>query len=90
MNIDPRIMIGAAAAALVVAGCTPTDITFGNSVRQTMAAQVVDPDPQYEGPGHTTDAAKTAAAVDRYHADTVKKPDTISTTEGQSGSGGPR
>lgn len=90
MNIDPRIMIGAAAAALTVAGCTPTDITLGNSVRQTMAAQVVDPDPQYEGAGPSTDAAKAAAAVKRYRTDTVKKPDTISTTKSQSGSGGPR
>ncbi|MGN7932788.1 hypothetical protein [Sphingopyxis sp. 22461] len=90
MNIDPRIMVGAAVAAVAVSGCTPTDISFGNSVRQTMAAQVVDPDPQYDGPDHTTDAAKTAAAVNRYRTDAVKQPETISTTKSQSGSGGPR
>lgn len=90
MNIDPRMTIGAAVAALAIAGCTPTDVTIGNSVRQTMAAQIVDPDPQYDQPVHTTDAAKTAAAVDRYRTDRVKQPDTISTTEGPSGSGGPR
>jgi len=88
MNIDPRITIAAAAAALIVAGCTPTDITFGNAVRQTMAAQVVDPDPQYDAAGHATDAAKTGAAVKRYRTDAVKQPETISTTAKQGGSGG--
>lgn len=90
MNIDPRITIGVAAAALTVAGCTPTDISFGNAVRQTMAAQVVDPDPQYDGSGHTTDAAKTGAAVKRYRSDAVKQPETISTTTKQGGSGTPK
>jgi len=50
------------------------------------AAQVVDPEPQYDNPVPTTDAAKSAAAVERYRTDRVKKPDTISTTDGQSGS----
>ena len=84
MNIERRF--GAAAAlALVTAGCTPTDATFGNSVRQTMAAQVVDPDPQYENAIPTTDAAKTAPAVKRYRSDTVKQPDSIRTTDGEAG-----
>ncbi|MEI4507298.1 hypothetical protein WBQ88_17365 [Sphingopyxis sp. CCNWLW253] len=84
MTIDPRH--GAAAAlALIVAGCAPTDATFGNAVRQTMAAQVVNPDPQYEDPILTTEAAKAAKAVDRYRTDKVKRPDTIRTTDTQVG-----
>ena len=85
MSFDPRL--GAILAlAVTAAACTPTDVTFGNAVRPTMAAQVVDPDPQYEDPVPTTDAAKTAAAVERYRTDRVKKPESIRTTDGQSGS----
>ena len=85
MNFDRRIMIAAAMAALA-GGCTPTDVTLGNAVRQTMAAQVVDPDPQYDEAGHPTDAAKSAAAVKRYRTDTVKQPDSIRTTDSETGS----
>lgn len=88
MNIDARIVAMTAAAALA-AGCTPTDATLGNAVRSTMAAQVVNPEPVYDDPIPTTDAAKAAAAVDRYRSDQVKQPDTIRTTAGES-SGTPR
>lgn len=84
MSIDRRIIL-AATLAVLAAGCTPTDVTFGNSVRQTMAAQVVDPDPQYEDSVPTTDAAKTAAAIKRYRTDAVKQPDSIRTTDTESG-----
>lgn len=85
MSFDTRL--GAILAlAVTAAACTPTDVTFGNAVRTTMAAQVVDPDPRYEDPVPATDAAKSAAAVERYRTDRVKKPDSIRTTDGQSGS----
>ena len=85
MSFDTRL--GAILAlAVTAAACTPTDVTFGNAVRTTMAAQVVDPDPQYAEPVPATDAAKSAAAVERYRNDRVKQPDTISTTHGQRGS----
>lgn len=82
MNFDRRMVV-VATLALTAAGCTPTDATFGNAVRQTMAAQVVDPDPQYDDAIPTTEAAKTAAAVKRYRSDTVKQPDSIRTTDGE-------
>ncbi len=84
MNIDRRFA-AAAMAALIAAGCSPTDATFGNAVRHTMAAQVVDPDPQYENPVPTTEGAKGAAAVERYRTDKVKQPDTIRTTDTEAG-----
>lgn len=84
MIIERRIAV-AATLALLASACTPTDITFGNAVRSTMAAQVVDPDPEYDGT-QTTDGAKGAAAVKRYHTDAVKQPDTIRTTDTQTGS----
>lgn len=80
MNIDRRIIAAAALAALA-GGCTPTDISFGNAVRTTMAAQVVNPDPEYDDPVPTTDAAKGAAAVKRYRTDAVKQPDATRTTD---------
>lgn len=86
MNIERLFAAGLAAS--LIAGCTPTDVTLGNAVRTTMAAQVVDPDPQYEDAIPTTDAAKAASAVDRYRTDKVKKPVNIRTTSGQSGSSG--
>ncbi len=84
MNTDYIVL--AIAAAVLLAGCTPTDATFGNAVRQTMAAQVVNPDPQYDNPVPTTEAAKAGAAVDRYRTDKVKQPDTIRTTDTKTGS----
>ncbi|MHA6317990.1 hypothetical protein ACXYN8_10045 [Altererythrobacter sp. CAU 1778] len=54
---------------------------FGEANRQTYAAMVVDPDPQYDEP-LATSADKAAQAVDRYNTDTVKEPDTIRSTEG--------
>lgn len=83
MNTDYIVL--AIIAAVLLAGCTPTDATFGNAVRQTMAAQVVNPDPQYDSPVPTTEAAKAGAAVDRYRTDKVKQPDTIRTTDTKTG-----
>ncbi|SNT12745.1 hypothetical protein [Sphingopyxis indica] len=85
-----RRPLAAGAALSLIAGCTPTDVTLGNAVRTTMAAQVVDPDPQYDDPIPTTDGAKAGAAVERYRTDRVKKPVGIRTTSGQSGSGSPK
>lgn len=59
--------------------------TFGEANRQTMMAQVVDPDPQYAKPLETS-AQNAAQAVDRYRKDAVKKPARVSSTAG-SGSG---
>lgn len=84
MNIEQLLL--AFGLGVLLTGCTPTDATFGNAVRQTMAAQVVNPDPQYENPIPTTEAAKAGAAVDRYRTDKVKKPDTIRTTDTETGS----
>lgn len=83
MNIDR--FVPAVAAAALLAGCTPTDATFGNAVRQTMAAQVVNPDPEYDTAIPSTEAVKAGAAVDRYRNDKVKQPDTIRTTDTKTG-----
>ena len=54
--------------------------TFGDANRQTMMAQVIDPDPQYDGP-MATSAEHAAQAVDRYKRDQVKQPDKVRSTE---------
>jgi hypothetical protein len=61
--------------------------TFGEANRQTMMAQVVDPDPQYDEP-LATSAEHAAKAVDRYRKDAVKKPERVRSTQGSSGGGG--
>lgn len=61
--------------------------TFGEANRQTMMAQVVDPDPQYDTLVPETSAAHAAQAADRYARDAVKKPDRVSSTTSPSGSG---
>ena len=59
----------------------PGDAAFGEANRQTMMAQVVNPDPVYEDE-MTTSGEHAAQAVERYRTDTVKQPEGISTTEG--------
>ena len=59
---------------------------FGEANRQTYAAMVIDPDPQYAEP-LATSAEHAADAIERYRDDAVKQPERTSSTEG-SGSGG--
>jgi len=95
MNCD-RARLGAGGLALLLlAGCSsipsiyeePGDATFGEANRQTMMAQVINPDPVYAEP-MTTSGEHAADAVERYRTDAVKEPETISTTSGVGGSGG--
>lgn len=62
--------------------------TFGEANRQTFAAQVVDPDPQYEYLDPATSGQHAAQAIERYRKDAVKQPDKVRSTAGSSGSGG--
>jgi len=79
----------ALASLSLLAGCAsypglleaPGDASFGEANRQTMMAQVIDPDPVYDEPLRGN-GAQSAAAIERYRTDNVKQPDTISTTEG--------
>ena len=94
MNTE-RFRAGLLAAPLLLAGCAsvpsvfeePGDAAFGEANRQTMMAQVIDPDPVHEGP-MVTSGEHAAQAIDRYRNDAVKEPDSIRTTSGVSGGGG--
>ena len=61
--------------------------TFGEANRQTMMAQVVDPDPVYDTVNLETSGEHAAQAVDRYRQDKVKKPENIRSTQTSAGSG---
>ena len=54
--------------------------TFGEANRQTMAAQVVDPDPQYEYLDPATSGEHAAQAVERYRKGAVIRPERVSST----------
>lgn len=64
--------------------------TFGEANRQTMMAQVVDPEPEYDTLVPPTSAEHAGQAVDRYRKGAVKQPERQSsqTSSGGGGSGG--
>lgn len=76
----------------LLAGCEDGGIksasAFGEANRQTMMAQVVDPDPQYEFLDPATSGEHAAQAIDRYRKGAVKQPEKVTSTQISSGSGG--
>jgi len=93
MNIDRKLCWALVATLPLMAGCAdrsiyegPGDASFGEANRQTMMAQVVNPEPEYDGE-MTTSGDHAAKAVERYRTDTVKKPANIRTTNVGGGSG---
>lgn len=92
MNTD-RLGWVLLASASLLAGCEHDGLgarpasTFGEANRQTLAAQVIDPDPQYEYLDPATSGEHAAQAIDRYRKDKVKKPETVRSTVGSGGSG---
>jgi len=61
--------------------------TFGEANRQTMMAQVVDPEPQYDTLVPPTSGEHAGDAVERYRQDKVKRPERVSSTQVSGGSG---
>ena len=93
--MNSKRLFTAALAASLLGGCASTyspnvgiidPADFGEANRQTYAAMVVDPDPQYEGEMETS-ADHAAYAVERYRQDNVEQPERINSTSA-SGSGG--
>ena len=85
MTIDRALPL--AGALVLLGGCAtnpmfeqPGDASFGEANRQTMMAQVIDPDPVYDTE-MTTSGEHAADAVERYREGTVKQPDSIRTTD---------
>lgn len=91
MNIDRRRLV-LPIVCLAMAGCTQGFVThgeptieFGEMNRQTMAAQVVNPEPEYDTLVPATSADHAAQAVGRYQSDTVKPPVHVPSTSPDSG-----
>lgn len=64
---------------------------FGEANRVTMAAQVVDPSPEYDTGTPESSGEHAAQAAERYRTDKVKKPDKVRTSDtafGDSSGGG--
>ena len=94
--MNSRLPLCALLGALALGGCAQHYSTaageidaaeFGEANRQTYAAMIIDPDPQYDEPLPTS-AEHAADAIERYRNDQVKQPETIRTTAGVSGGGG--
>jgi hypothetical protein len=91
----PALRWLALAAALPLLAACQTDqagidgpaSTFGEANRQTMLAQVIDPEPQYEADA-TSSAEHAGQAVDRYRKGSVKQPEQVSIKSASSGGGG--
>ena len=79
MAMTIKRIIACAAVAITVAACTPNDIGLGNAARANYAAQIVEPDPNYQS-AQVTNGAQAAAAQDRYRKGTIKKPVGVKTT----------
>jgi hypothetical protein len=94
MNINTLSRSAALGMILVLGGCehsmgdkTGAAAKFGEPNRMTMAAQVINPDPQYDQP-MAGSADSAAQAVERWRTDRVKKPERVRSSQVQGGGGG--
>lgn len=66
---------------------------FGEATRQTFAAQIINPNPEYADPVPATSGVQAAAAIERYSTGRVKQPVSQRTSQagnqGTSASAGP-
>lgn len=61
---------------------------WGEAYRQTFAAQIINPAPEYDDPVPLSSGARAVAALERYRTDTVKQPARQSlSTIGRQGNG---
>ena len=90
MIIERKRMVIAGLAALVTGACTNNDgrvdltqgdPAWGEANWATMAAQVIDPSPEYDNPIPPTSATNAVRAADAYRAGEVEQVERISTTE---------
>lgn len=83
MSIERRLIL-VTVGVVLLSGCEHDfdqamniDSTWGEANRQTMAAQVIDPEPDYTWDEMETSAEHSSQAIDRYRRDAVKKPERI-------------
>ena len=56
-------------------------MAFGEPNRQTMMAQVINPNPEYTDPLPGASAEHAQQAIERYRNDEVKQPETTQTSD---------
>ena len=86
MNTDRKLALAAGLGlSLFVGGCATDPKTgdfvqyeFGEASEQTLMAQVIDPDPQYDTLVPASSGEHAAQAIDRYRKGNVKEPQTQS------------
>lgn len=95
MNIDRKHVLALGAAAVVLGGCATDPKTgefvqyeLGESVKQTMMAQVINPDPEYDTLVPESSGEQASDAIERYRNDAVKEPEGQEITVGSGGGGG--
>jgi hypothetical protein len=94
MHTDTAFRWLALAALPLLAGCQTDQAgidgpasTFGEANRQTMLAQVIDPEPQYDADA-TSSGEHAAEAVERYRTGKVKQPERVKIQSAVSGGSG--
>ena len=77
-RIRVALVLGLAVSA---AGCTSSgdlklgrEDNWGEAYRQTLAAQIINPAPEYDTPFAASSGDKAAQAIERYRTDKVKQP----------------
>lgn len=91
-RIRIALVLGLAAG---VAGCTSAGglklgraDNWGEAYRQTLAAQIINPAPEYDTAFAASSGTKAAQAIERYRTDKVKQPARQSISDiGQQGRG---
>jgi hypothetical protein len=92
MKINIKLSLSLISALFLLAGCGGEaglgPAQFGNSVRQNIAAQVVNPDGAEEDGSLTYNGERSALAQKHYTMDTVEKAKAPKTSTVAGGGGG--
>ena len=87
MNSDRKKLMATASLMVFLSACAtnpileqPGDTQFGDANRQTMMAQVINPDPVYDTAVPVTSGELAVQAIERYRTDSVKQPEGIRTS----------
>lgn len=98
MNSKARLIAVMATAGLLLSGCAAGGSNtglglgkadnFGEANRQTFAAMVINPNPEYDTLIPTTSGEAAAKAIERLRTGTLKMPERQSLTDVGRGGGG--
>ena len=86
MRPTHALRVAALAPLLALAACGHPDFgpeaaDFGNSVKQNIAVQTVNPEPELAQTLPEMDGTRAAIAIGRYQADKVKPPRELRTSD---------